>query len=185
MPAEKISGAGFLNTDYYLNFECTKATGDILGIAPSPDPGKRKDLFEGAGSGDILEIDASNNKHGKTQKQNEISTQVTAKTKAVITLVETRQWKSKNIHRRVSISFPHNCPVIFQTKILADYVKTKDAILKFKGRYTWKRSPGGRYAIVDVPASIITNMITEKMAAKAAIEAKVESTTTRIEPDPV
>lgn len=183
---DKISGATFLNTNYYLNIEGTAAAFTELGITPSANVGDRKDVFAGAGNGFILEIDASNNVSGrKTQRQTGLATQVTAKTKAVLTLLQTYLWKGKNIHKKVSVSFPHNCPVIFQTKVLTDYISTKDKLKKFKGYYTWKRSPGGRFALVDVPAGIITNMITEMQAAKQDIRDRAEGTTTRTEVEPV
>lgn len=183
---DKISGSAFLNAGYFLIIEGTENAFDKLGITPSPDVGDRKDVFAGAGQGQILEIDSSNDVYGKTQKQNAMSTQMTAKEKAILTLKETYTWKSKNIHRKVSVSFPHNCPVIFQTKVLADYVTAKDSLLKFKGYYTWKRSPGGRFAIVDVPANIITNMINERITAKSeALKKGSENTTSRTDPQAV
>lgn len=187
MAIEMVSGPGLLNQDYYLNFELTKTASDKLNMIPhaANSLNNRKDIFEGGGTGDILEIDSSKNKYGKTQKQNEISTQITSKTKALITLNDSVTVNGKKRFKRVSVSFPHNCPVLFQTKILNDYIGDLSVIRLFKGRLTWKRNPGGRYGIVEVPTGIITNMINEKIAAKnAALQANTEATTSRTETEP-
>lgn len=187
MAIEMVSGPGLLNSNYFLTFELTKSASDKLNMVPhsATGIGDRKDAFMGAGTGDILQIDSSKNKYGKTQKQNEISTQITAKTKSLITLNDSTTVNGKKRFKRVSVSFPHNCPVIFQTKILNDYIGDVSVIRLFKGRLTWKRNPGGRYGIVEVPESIITTMMNEKIAAQVAAQAQsTESTTTRIETEP-
>lgn len=175
---EKISGGVILNTTHYLNIEGTENAFNKLGITLPSSLGDRKDYFAGKRGRYVLEIDRQGNRdNSKTQTQAALSTQMTAKTKAVLTLLETYTWKGKNIHKKVSVSFPHNCPVIFQTKILNDYVTNKTALLKFKGYYTWKRSPGGRFVIEDVPMTIINNIIQEKINADEAKAARREPST--------
>lgn len=178
---DKVEGIGMLTASYYLVFGCLEGTREKLGITFSPNSNLqgRADAFQGAGSGDILSIDATTNKYGKRQKQNEISTQIVSKTTSLITLNDSTTVNGKKRYKRVSVNFPHNCPVILQTKILNDYIKKPDVIRPFKGRLTWKRSPGGRYGIVEVQGSIIDTMMQEKADAKEAALAKSrESTTT-------
>ena len=174
-----ISGNAILDPNWYLIIEGEDTTFTKLGITPTADIQTRKDIFYRADPGSILSIDrAGNRTDSKTQIQLAMKTQQVKKQKAVITLVDTYTWKSKNIHKKVSILFPNACPVIFQTKILYDYITTKDVIKKFKGYYTWKRSPGGRFAIVLPPITIITEIATELQAAKVAQQTASRETTT-------
>lgn len=174
-----VSGNAIINTNYYMIIEGEDTTFTKLGITPTTDVGTRKDIFYKADPGSILSIAREGNRtNSKTQVQLAMKTQQVKRQKAVITLVDTYTWKSKSIHKKVSILFPSACPVIFQTLILFNYITAKDQIKKFKGYYTWKRSPGGRFAMVLPPIAIINEMTAELLAARTAEKTTSRETTT-------
>lgn len=176
----------FVGTDYYIGIAGSEEGLAKLGITEKDQLGSRKNPYSGAGESQILEIDSANNKHGKSQRQNAISTQQTARLETRITLVETYLWKGRNIHKKVGISFPSRVPVIVSTSALHNNITTPTAIKKFKGQITYKRSPGGRFAIMSVGNDILRRYFDELKTAKDAYLAKYsEESTIRTEPESI
>lgn len=143
---------GFINDSYYVTVLATEETFTQLKWVDKADPGSRKNIFPAQGDNSIIQISTKTNKYGakKTERQQNISTQMSRGETAILTLakgeIKTYGKKKINYHKKLRLVFPHSTKVLWISAVLSDVLKDAakgGLLLPYKGVITWKRSGKG------------------------------------------
>lgn len=171
-----LSKGSFLgNADDYLNVSATEETFTYFGWTDKATDGKNN-IFATAEK-NLYTIDVQD-KATKANRQGSLSTQKAHRRVAVVTTVETRTYKSKQLNRKRSFAFPNGTIVIWITHVFKNQLSS-DKIQKINGVDTYKLRGGGRFRIGVIPSAVLDATVAEFKTAKATATAgRLESTTT-------